>query len=187
MTPSNPSLPAALENEEWNVVRKVLTETHNAIRKAREVAIPRRWYERDEVSLVSAIATFVCFVVSISIPRDVTSDTIMLATVVVGPFMTYAFRTEVASWEQKRDRMCGLPFTDTELQAIASLPISSKTPGYKTWVEAASDHALGLADLKNLIHAIDDYQESERKRRLLQHQNHIIFGDQETGSPIFRE
>ena len=171
----------------WVAVRNAVAKTHDTIRQARHGGLQRRWYERDEASLVSALATFVCFVVSISIPRDVASDTIMLATVVVGPFMTYAFRTEVASWEQKRDRMCGLPFTDTELQAIASLPISSKTPGYKTWVEAASDHALGLADLKNLIHAIDDYQESERKRRLLQHQNHIIFGDQETGSPIFRE
>ena len=70
------------------------------------------------------------------------------------------------------------PLTDTELLVIVSLPLSPQTPGYKAWKAAAADHPLGLSDLENLIRAIDDHQEAEHERHVLQHQNQIIFHEE---------
>ena len=178
MTPSRFSPQTIRESEDWTAVRKVLTEAHNAIRKAREDAIPRRWHEKDEAWAVSGIATLVGFVVFLSRPQCVVSVPMVLIALVVGPILTYAFAQNALLWEQKRDQTRDLPFTDAELQTIASLPLSPQTPGYKAWKAAAADHPLGLSDLENLIRAIDDHQDAEHKRHVLQHQNQIIFHEE---------
>ena len=181
MTPSRFSPQTIRESEDWTAVRKVLTEAHNAIRKAREDAIPRRWHEKDEAWAVSGIATLVGFVVFLSRPQCVVSVPMVLIALVVGPILTYAFAQNALLWEQKRDQTRDLPFTDAELQTIASLPLSPQTPGYKAWkAAAAADHRLGLADLKAVVAAIDAQQAEERRRQVLRHQNQIIFRDQET-------
>ena len=178
MTPSRFSPQTIRESEDWTAVRKVLTEAHNAIRKAREDAIPRRWHEKDEAWAVSGIATLVGFVVFLSRPQCVVSVPMVLIALVVGPILTYAFAQNALLWEQKRDQTRDLPFTDAELQTIASLPLSPQTPGYKAWKAASADHPLGLSDLENLIRAIDDHQDAEHKRHVLQHQNQIIFHEE---------
>ena len=178
MTHSNTSTPTIPENDNWTAVRKVLTDAHKAIQKAREDAISRRWYAREETVAAFWILTVICLLVALSNPHG-TLAVVMLMMVILGVLLMCAFDIEGSSWEQKRDQARDLPFTDAELPAIASLHISSKTPGYKKWVEAAADHPLGLSDLENLIRAIDDHQDAEHKRHVLQHQNQIIFQNQE--------
>ena len=178
MTHLNTSTPTIAGREDWTTVRKVLTEAHNAIRKAREDAIPRRWHEKDEAWAVSGIATLVGFVVFLSRPQCVVSVPMVLIALVVGPLLTYAFAQDALLWEQRRDQTREPPFTDTELLVIVSLPLSPQTPGYKAWKAAAADHPLGLSDLENLIRAIDDHQEAEHERHVLQHQNQIIFHEE---------
>jgi hypothetical protein len=66
------------------------------------------------------------------------------------------------------------PLTDAELQSVASLPLSSKTPGWDGWMAAAADHRLGLADLKALITAIDDRLAADHRQATLQRQYQIV-------------
>ena len=158
-------------------IRQSFLDVHGAIWQARQDAVPRRWYEREETLAASWILTLICLLVALSNPHG-TLAVVMLMMVILGVLLMCAFDIEGSSWEQKRDQTRDLPFTDPELQTIASLHISSKTPGYKKWVEAAADHPLGLSDLENLIRALDDNQDAEHKRPVLQHQNQIIFHEE---------
>ena len=183
MTHSNTSTPTIPENDNWTAVRKVLTDAHKAIQKVREDAIPRRWYAREETVAASWILTFICLLcllVAISNPHGhgTLAFVMLMMMILCVPLLCVLFDIE-KSWEQNRNWARDLPFTDPELQTIASLPVSPQTPGYKAWKAAAADHPLGLSDLENLIRAIDDHHEAEHERHVLQHQNQIIFQNRE--------
>ena len=159
------------QDSDWTAARKALADAYDAIRQARLDTISRHWYERDEAAFAAAVTTFVCFVA--------TSGAMLLVELVVGPLLTYAFVRNSASWERRLAQTLESPFTDTELQVIASLPLSAKTPGYEAWETASADHLLGLADLNTLIRAIYDHQDAEHKRHVLQHQNRSMTIDED--------
>ena len=161
---------------DWLGVRAAATKTHDAIWQARQNAIHCRWYEREWAGPVVLVLTMVGIVSLFTQPVS------YLWEVVVGILLLLPFGLIAGASAARKNALQAFyktPLTDTELQAIASLPISSKTPGYEKWVTAATDHPLGLADLKNLIRAIDDHQDAERRRHVLQHQNQIVFQNRE--------
>ena len=157
-------------------IRQSFLDVHGAIWQDRRDAIPCRWYEKEWAEPVVFVLTLVGIVSLFTQPVS------YLCEVVVGILLLLPSGLIGGARAARKNALQAFyktPLTDTELQAIASLPISSKTPGYEKWVTAATDHPLGLADLKNLIRAIDDHQDAERRRHVLQHQNQIVFQNRE--------
>lgn len=157
-------------------IRQSFLDVHDAIWQDRRDAVPCRWYEKEWAEPVVFVLTLVGIVSLFTQPVS------YLCEVVVGILLLLPSGLIGGARAARKNALQAFyktPLTDTELQAIASLPISSKTPGYEKWVTAATDHPLGLADLKNLIRAIDDHQDAERRRHVLQHQNQIVFQNRE--------
>ncbi len=174
---ANTSMTPSSGTADWLDVRTAAAKTHDAIWQARQSAIHCRWYEREWAEPVVLALTLVGMVSLFTQPVSYLCEVVVGILLLLPPGLiagASAARKNALAQSYKS------PLTDAELQSVAFLPISSKTPGWDGWMAAAADHRLGLADLENLIRAIDDHQEVERQRRVLRHQNQIVFRDQET-------
>ena len=173
---ANTSMTSSSGTADWLGVRTAAAKTHDAIWQARRDTVPCRWYEREWAEPVVLALTLVGMVSLFTQPVSCLLEAVVGILLLLPSGLIGGAR---AARKNALQAFYKTPLTDTELQAIASLPISSKTPGYEKWVTAATDHPLGLADLKNLIRAIDDHQDAERRRHVLQHQNQIVFQNRE--------
>lgn len=161
---------------DWLGVRAAATKTHDAIWQARQNAIHCRWYEREWAEPVVLVLTIVGIVSLFTQPVSYLCEVVVgiLLLLPLGLIGGASAARKNALQESYRS-----PLTDIELEAVASLPLSSKTPGWDGWMAAAADHRLGLADLKAVVAAIDAQQADEHQRHVLQHQNQIIFQNRE--------
>ena len=157
-------------------VRQSFLDVHDAIWQDRRGAVPCRWYEREWAEPVMLVLTMVGMVYLFTQPVS------CLWEAVAGILLLLPFGLIAGASAARKNALAQSywsPFTDTELEAVASLPLSSKTPGWDGWMAAAADHRLGLADLKAVVAAIDAQQADECQRHVLQHQNQIIFQNRE--------
>ena len=158
-------------------IRQSFLDVHGAIWQDRRDAIPCRWYEKEWAEPVVFVLTLVGIVSLFTQPVSYLCEVVVGILLLLPSGLIGGARAARKNALQESYRS---PLTDTELEAAASLPISSKTPGWDGWMAAAADHRLGLADLKAVAVAIDAQQAEERRRQVLRHQNQIIFRDQET-------
>ncbi len=174
---ANTSMTSSSGTADWLGVRTAAAKTHDAIWQARRDAVPCRWYEKEWAEPLVLVLTIVGMVSLFTKPVS------CLLEAVVGILLLLPFGLIAGASAARKNALAQSyksPLTDAELQSVASLPLSSKTPGWDGWMAAAADHRLGLADLKAVVAAIDAQQADERQRQVLRHQNQIVFRDQET-------
>ena len=187
----NTSMTSSSGTADWLGVRTAAAKTHDAIWQARRDAVPCRWYEGEGAEPVAILFTMVGAIFLVheftNLAHGFTSSDglCFFEAGFVGLMLLMAFpfsliTDAVTARKNALAQSYWSPLTDTELEAVASLPLSSKTPGWDGWMAAAADHRLGLADLKAVVAAIDAQQADERQRQVLRHQNQIVFRDQET-------
>ena len=165
---------------DWTDIRKTLADAHDAIQKAREDAVPRYWCEQGwplgAASILVLVGLFLFEVGMLAESANLAASGMFMALIFV--ILTFTLLLSMSAHERVLAQSYDPSFSEAELQIVATLPIHTETPGWDGWMAAAADHRLGLADLNTLIRAIDDHQDAEHKRHVLQHQNQIIFHEE---------